>query len=129
MMLREVRLPAIKGSKTGHGVAVTRTTVTGGGKVNHAVFYVRAQSGTATYHSFRSVTQVPGSPMVLDGSGGPAALRALVKAATPVHGSWGSGRLLRTSLFSVLLTSKGSLLVGAVTPAVLYRDAAGLPRT
>ena len=53
---------------------------------------------------------------------GPLAL--LLKAAKPVHGSWGSGRLLRTSLLSVLLTSKGQLLVGAVTPAVLYADAA-----
>src|SRR4029077_5325920 len=35
-------------------------------------------------------------------SGGPGQARALLgvllKAATPVHGSWGSGRLLRTSL-------------------------------
>jgi hypothetical protein len=53
-------------------------------------------------------------------------LGVLVKAATPVHGSWGSGRLLRTSLFSVLVTSKGELLAGAVTPAVLYADAAKL---
>jgi outer membrane lipoprotein-sorting protein len=53
---------------------------------------------------------------------GPLAL--LLKAAKPVHGSWGSGRLLRTSLLSVLLTSKGQLLVGAVTPTVLYADAA-----
>jgi len=53
---------------------------------------------------------------------GPLAL--LLKAAKPVRGSWGSGRLLRTSLLSVLLTSKGQLLVGAVTPAVLYADAA-----
>jgi outer membrane lipoprotein-sorting protein len=53
---------------------------------------------------------------------GPLAL--LLKAARPVHGSWGSGRLLHTSLLSVLLTSRGQLLVGAVTPAVLYADAA-----
>jgi hypothetical protein len=51
-------------------------------------------------------------------------LGVLVKAATPVHGSWGSGRLLRTSLLSVLVTSKGELLAGAVTPGVLYADAA-----
>src|SRR5262245_34865780 len=51
-------------------------------------------------------------------------LGVLAKTATPVHGSWGSGRLLRTNLFSVLLTSKGELLAGAVTPAVLYSDAA-----
>jgi len=43
-----------------------------------------------------------------------------------VHGSWGSGRLLRTSLLSVLVTSKGELLAGAVTPAVLYADAANV---
>jgi hypothetical protein len=48
----------------------------------------------------------------------------LLKAATPVHGPWGHGRLLRTSLLSVLVTSKGELLAGPVTPAVLYADAA-----
>jgi len=53
-----------------------------------------------------------------------ALLSVLLRAATAVHGSWGSGRLLRTSLFSVLITSKGQVLVGAVTPAVLYADAA-----
>jgi hypothetical protein len=53
-------------------------------------------------------------------------LGVLVKAATPVHGSWGSGRLLRTSLLSVLVTGKGQLLAGAVTPDVLYADAAKL---
>ena len=51
-------------------------------------------------------------------------LGVLVKAATPVHGSWGSGRLLRTSLLSVLVTSRGEFLAGAVTPGVLYADAA-----
>ena len=51
-------------------------------------------------------------------------LRVLLKASKPVHGPWGSGRLLRTSLLSVLLTSKGVLLAGAVTPDVLYADAA-----
>ncbi len=45
---------------------------------------------------------------------------ALLRSATPVHGSWGSGRLLRTSLFSVLITSNGNILIGAVTPSLLY---------
>jgi hypothetical protein len=64
------------------------------------------------------------------GSGPPALgqlgslLPVLLKAATPVHGAWGSGRLLRTNLFSVLITSKGKVLIGAVTPAVLFADAA-----
>jgi hypothetical protein len=54
----------------------------------------------------------------------PAALQALLKASTPVHGSWGSGRLLQTTLLSVLITSKGQILAGAVTPALLYADVA-----
>jgi outer membrane lipoprotein-sorting protein len=49
-----------------------------------------------------------------------AVLAALLKAARPVHGPWGSGRLLRTSLVSVLFTSKGQVLLGAVDPSVLY---------
>ena len=53
-------------------------------------------------------------------------LGALTAAATPVHGAWGSGRLLRTSLVSVLMTDKGDVLVGAVVPSVLYSDAAQL---
>ena len=51
-------------------------------------------------------------------------LRALLLAATPVSGDWGSGRLLQTTLFSVLVTSKGQILAGAVSPSVLYADAA-----
>ncbi len=51
-------------------------------------------------------------------------LPLLEKAATPVHGAWGSGRLLQTALVSVLITSKGEVLAGAVTPSVLYAAAA-----
>ena len=53
-----------------------------------------------------------------------AVLHALLTATTPVSGSWGSGRLLRTTLLTVLITSKGQILAGAVTPSVLYADAA-----
>jgi hypothetical protein len=62
------------------------------------------------------------------GSGNQAAgpLGLLLRAARPVHGSWGSGRLLTTSLLSVLVTSDGRVLAGAVTPATLYADAAQL---
>lgn len=55
----------------------------------------------------------------------PAVIAALMRAATPVHGTWGSGRLLTTSLVNVLVTN-GRVLIGAVTPAVLYADAAQL---
>jgi hypothetical protein len=64
-------------------------------------------------------------------AGGPAGtylpwLRVLLKTAAPVHGAFGTGRLIRTALFSVLITSKGQVLVGAVTPDVLYAAAATL---
>ncbi|GAA4628591.1 outer membrane lipoprotein carrier protein LolA [Actinoallomurus vinaceus] len=51
-------------------------------------------------------------------------LSALQKAATPVSGSWGSGKLLRTKLVSVLLTDDGRVYVGAVTPDLLEQAAA-----
>ncbi len=82
-------------------------------------------SGTAT-SSLGQATQ-----SALNSAPGPipvgsdlAVLRALLHAMKPVHGSWGSGRLLQTSLVSVLITSNGRILAGAVTPAVLYADAA-----
>jgi len=66
-----------------------------------------------------------GSQSVASGSGESSAVAgALMKSATQVHGAWGSGRLLRTSLVSVLMTNNGHVLIGAVTPAVLYAAAA-----
>jgi hypothetical protein len=51
-------------------------------------------------------------------------LNALLGSAARVHGSWGTGRLLRTSLISVLMTDSGRTFVGAVRPGVLYAAAA-----
>jgi outer membrane lipoprotein-sorting protein len=53
-----------------------------------------------------------------------AALHALLAAATPVHGAWGSGQLLHTSLVTVLMTDSGRTYIGAVQPSVLYAAAA-----
>ncbi len=58
------------------------------------------------------------------GSGESAAvLNALLGSAAHVSGAWGSGRLLRTSLVSVLITDSGRMFVGAVQPSVLYAAA------
>jgi hypothetical protein len=65
---------------------------------------------------------VSGGPGIdVSGLGG-----ALLRAARPVHGSWGSGRLITTSLLSILITDSGRYLIGAVQPSVLYADAAQL---
>ncbi len=47
----------------------------------------------------------------------------LLKSATPVSGSWGSGRLIQTKLVSALITDDGRLIAGAVTPEALYKAA------
>ena len=63
-------------------------------------------------------TSSPAGPGVLGGDS-QEVLSALFGAAKPVHGSWGSGTLLRTSLVSVLMTG-GEVYLGAVQPSVLY---------
>ena len=71
-------------------------------------------------------TQSSGHPSSGSGLSGDSdqVIGALVKSGTPVSGSWGSGRLIKTSLVSLLITDKGRVLVGAVTPQVLYAAAA-----
>ena len=98
-----------------------------------------ASSGVSTIGSgWLAVLKLPSSALVPgapapgssagpggNGSVGDSAgvLRALLASATPVHGAWGSGRLLRTSLVSVLMTDRGSTYAGAVEPSVLYAAA------
>ncbi len=104
-----------------------------------------AESGVSTIGSgWLTVLKLPSSALTpSDPAPGPgsstgtagdssAALNALLASATPVHGAWGTGRLLRTSLVSVLMTDQGSTFVGAVEPSVLYaaasaHQAAGTP--
>ncbi|MCG5440568.1 LolA family protein [Micromonospora foliorum] len=49
----------------------------------------------------------------------------LLGGLSAVSGDWGSGRLLTSKLFSVLLTDDGRVLAGAVTPERLYQAARG----
>jgi outer membrane lipoprotein-sorting protein len=46
-------------------------------------------------------------------------LNALLGSAKPVHGTWGSGTLVTTSMVSMLMTG-GEVYIGAVQPSVLY---------
>lgn len=57
---------------------------------------------------------------------GPAAasLTAFLESQPSVSGTWGSGHLLTSKLFSVLWTDDGRILVGAVRPDRLYQAAA-----
>jgi outer membrane lipoprotein-sorting protein len=90
-----------------------------------------APSGVSTIgDGWLTVLKLPSSALTTgnSGTGGSAedarVLQALLGSATPVHGAWGSGRLLRTSLVTVLMTDQGSTFAGAVQPSVLYAAAA-----
>jgi outer membrane lipoprotein-sorting protein len=92
----------------------------------------RGGSGPGPFRG-SSASAAPGSGGPAGGPGGSgspalggdtgAILGAVLQSARRVSGPWGSGRLLRTSLLSVLITSRGRILIGAVTPEVLYRAA------
>src|SRR5580704_13149963 len=106
-----------------------------GANTNHAAPGVTTiGSGWLTVLELPSSTLTPGAPAAGGpASGGPpagdstAVLRTLLASATPVHGTWGSGRLLRTGLVSVLITDQGPTFIGAVQPSVLYAAAAAHP--
>jgi len=53
-----------------------------------------------------------------------AELQAILGSLPQVSGDWGSGRLLKSALFSVLITDDGRVLGGAVAPEALYEAAA-----
>jgi outer membrane lipoprotein-sorting protein len=109
------------------GATVTRENLSGGdhGKAPDANGVTTIGKDWLTVLRLPSASLTPGA----HGSGaaapgeGDAVLNALLGAATPVHGAWGSGRLLRTSLVSVLITDAGPAYVGAVEPSVLYAAA------
>ena len=56
--------------------------------------------------------------------GSAADLGAILGALPAVSGEWGSGRLLQSTLFSVLITDDGRIIAGAVAPEKLYEAAA-----
>jgi len=114
------------------GSTVTQVNMAGGGSgatgnANSGVSSIG--SGWLTVFKLPSSALTQGAPAPSQGSStgtagdSAAVLRALLASATPVHGAWGTGRLLRTSLVSVLMTDQGSAYVGAVEPSVLYAAA------
>jgi outer membrane lipoprotein-sorting protein len=68
------------------------------------------------------VTTLPSGLNGSDNSGASplGSLDAIVRNLPEVSGSWGSGHLLRGTLFSVLVTDDGRLVAGSVAPEVLY---------
>jgi outer membrane lipoprotein-sorting protein len=72
-----------------------------------------------------SVLVIHDASLAAGGSGGDArSLQQLLRTATPAQGAFGHGRLLRTTLLTVLVTDDGRVYAGAVTPAAVQAAAA-----
>jgi outer membrane lipoprotein-sorting protein len=75
--------------------------------------------------SWTAVLVARGVDLGSPGSGSDGRLaQELLRAATPVQGAFGHGRMLRTTLLTVLLTDDGRVYAGAVTPAAIEAAAA-----
>ena len=126
--VQSVTIPLVKGHVA--KAAPGEQTVLGKDWLSVAVLPASAVSGISGAGNAASVAGqaaqgAAGGSAAVSGSGEDAAiLAALLKSATPVHGAWGSGKLLHTGLVSILMTDSGKVLIGAVTPSVLYGDAA-----
>jgi outer membrane lipoprotein-sorting protein len=75
--------------------------------------------GAGGLKSSSSAAPTGNGPAGVVGGDSQAVISNLIGAAKPVHGAWGSGTLLTTSLFSMLMTN-GEVYIGAVEPSVLY---------
>ncbi len=80
-------------------------------------------SGWTQVAVFRGTSPI--SALTGSASGNRSGELAGVLAGLPqVSGDWGSGKLLRTALFTALLTDDGRVLVGPVGPELVYQAAA-----
>jgi outer membrane lipoprotein-sorting protein len=106
------------------GAKVTQGDLGGKGKSSGS-----ATNSSVTGKDWLTVAELPESEISSGTASGPssggessAVVNALLHSGTAVRGAWGSGTLLRTSLFSLLVTN-GHVYFGAVDPSVLYTAA------
>ena len=97
-----------------------------------AVPRVSSEKPIVVGHGWTSVIEATGLSWLVSGAGtsggsasgsSGAALALVLRSATPVSGTYGSGRLIESSLLTVLLLDNGKVYAGAVTPAVLEQAA------
>ncbi len=117
---------ALAAASTGQIIGAPAGYQAGGGTAYRSHLTIRVPASPVTSQEVIREHAPAGTQHAVVVPGGPdlAILGALLRSAKPVHGTWGSGRLLTTSLVSALITSNGKILIGAVTPSVLYADAA-----
>ena len=99
------------GSKTTEGSLPTGSKPSAGDRAK------ARQAVTTVGTGWTTVAVLPG-PTTTDG-----ALSTFLGQLQRVSGSWGSGRLMTSTLVSALLTDDGRLVVGMVPPELLYAAA------
>jgi outer membrane lipoprotein-sorting protein len=83
----------------------------------------QARDAVKTVGSGWTTVAVLPAPDTADGSRDSGAFGAFLERLPRVSGSWGSGRLMTSTLVSALLTDDGRLIVGLVPPDMLYAAA------
>lgn len=115
--------PAVPNAALPAGAAEPTIIGTGWTSVLVAKVPTETTSGAAAPGTSAPATadDAPGEPT---SRGSAADLGAILGALPAVSGDWGSGRLLESALFSVLITDDGRIIAGAVGPETLYEAAA-----
>lgn len=80
-----------------------------------------AQASSSLGRDWGSITQLPAGTVPLGVAAG-----EVDSVSTVVSGSWGSGRLVESTLVNALLLANGRVLIGLVTPAALEAAAGQL---
>ncbi len=83
----------------------------------------QARDAVRTVGSGWTTVAVLPAPAATGGSRDSGALGAFLEQLPRVSGSWGSGRLMTSTLVSALVTDDGRLIVGMVPPELLYAAA------
>ena len=81
------------------------------------------ESGPTVVGSGWTSVVIAKAPSGGDNSSEAQQVTAVLDSLPRVSGSWGTGRLLQSKLFSVLVTDDGRILAGAVAPDRLYAEA------
>jgi outer membrane lipoprotein-sorting protein len=101
------------------GATVRRGMQTEQPTAHHAASSLGTGSVTTIGSGWTAIAEYHATGAQVDNVAGPT-----LGGLTPVHGDWGSGRLLDSALVSVLVTDDGRVFAGAVDPTALYTAAA-----
>ena len=109
-------------AKPESGAASEKPVVSGTGWATVVVGRIPAQAvaGLMSGASRGATGDAKGSGQDGEKSGGASSLAGVLAALPKVSGDWGSGRVLRGTLFSAVLSDDGRVAVGAVPPETLY---------